>query len=380
MTSGTPGAAALSKQCPESVVPAPRDAVIDTARGIGMMLVIYGHILQIFFHRRADGIFLERAYDQWVAIYGFHMPMFFVLAGMASVWRPATISDAMRRAVSFVIIALVVDVVGLAAIALVNGASALPSLNDYAVDHVLRLEDFSIITPWFLVTMALVYIAAAVLETVPKPWPPVVAATVIGLSALAYAGPQSWHLRALAPGLAFYLLGRWLESEKIKLPLWLCVLLLLGALGSAHFNSGCSLPWETACDNSELPGRFCVLMIFGFVGNLPLFFITAVAGSVGCIGISQALAGMRLSVSVAAIGRRSLELFILNGFALVFANAVLRNHVPAIDSSVVLAVVGGLTIAAHLGVLAVTQPIFTSLRRATDAAAARLTRSVTGQA
>jgi fucose 4-O-acetylase-like acetyltransferase len=54
---------------------------IDVARGIGIILVVYGHVLQGLL---AAGL-LSRSNPLWLsdyAIYTFHMPLFFVLAGL----------------------------------------------------------------------------------------------------------------------------------------------------------------------------------------------------------------------------------------------------------------------------------------------------------
>lgn len=57
-----------------------RVAWVDRARGIGIILVVYGHALRGGFHDAAD----RPAWVEWQdrVIYSFHMPLFFVLAGL----------------------------------------------------------------------------------------------------------------------------------------------------------------------------------------------------------------------------------------------------------------------------------------------------------
>jgi len=51
---------------------------IDVSKGIGILLVYYGHMLERF----AD-LHLESSFSQWVYLYSFHMPAFFILSGYA---------------------------------------------------------------------------------------------------------------------------------------------------------------------------------------------------------------------------------------------------------------------------------------------------------
>ena len=53
-----------------------RLAWVDATRGIGIVLVFYGHVLQKAFPPENAS-----AADQFRLIYSFHMPLFFVLAG-----------------------------------------------------------------------------------------------------------------------------------------------------------------------------------------------------------------------------------------------------------------------------------------------------------
>ena len=58
-----------------------RDATWDIARGIGMMLVIYGHLLEPMYPAHNGRALIQMAADQWQVIYSFHMMLFFLVSG-----------------------------------------------------------------------------------------------------------------------------------------------------------------------------------------------------------------------------------------------------------------------------------------------------------
>ena len=58
-----------------------RDATWDIARGIGMMLVIYGHLLEPMYPAHNGRPLVQMAADQWQVIYSFHMMLFFLVSG-----------------------------------------------------------------------------------------------------------------------------------------------------------------------------------------------------------------------------------------------------------------------------------------------------------
>jgi fucose 4-O-acetylase-like acetyltransferase len=73
----------LPKEAPKTRASTPQRRIewMDTARGIGIILVVYGHVL-VGLH---DGGFFSAANPLWLSyytIYTFHMPFFFLLAGL----------------------------------------------------------------------------------------------------------------------------------------------------------------------------------------------------------------------------------------------------------------------------------------------------------
>jgi fucose 4-O-acetylase-like acetyltransferase len=64
-------------------VAASRNTALDVARGLGIGLVFYGHLVEKLHHHGSPP-----ALAQWKWVYAFHMPLFFFLAGVF--WRPRT--------------------------------------------------------------------------------------------------------------------------------------------------------------------------------------------------------------------------------------------------------------------------------------------------
>lgn len=65
-------------------VAASRHTGLDVARGLGIGLVFYGHLVEKLHHHGSAA-----ASVQWKWVYAFHMPLFFFLAGVF--WRPRTV-------------------------------------------------------------------------------------------------------------------------------------------------------------------------------------------------------------------------------------------------------------------------------------------------
>src|SRR5215213_1425302 len=61
-----------------------RSQLVDVARGLAMLLVVYGHALEIFFNGRVDGRFSTFPFETWRPIYAFHMPAFYFVSGLVS--------------------------------------------------------------------------------------------------------------------------------------------------------------------------------------------------------------------------------------------------------------------------------------------------------
>src|SRR5262249_1625622 len=122
------------------------------------------------------------------------------------------------------------------------------------------------------------------------------------------------------PGLAFFSLGFLLAQRQISLPWWLSVPLFAAVIVLAPLNLGCPFSLTETCFNV---GRgFGVWMFAGLYGYLPLFYGTAILGSLAVLSLSAGLAQWKRGAEfLAYFGTNSLDLFIINGFVATFLNA-----------------------------------------------------------
>ncbi|WP_133718495.1 acyltransferase family protein [Methylocaldum gracile] len=341
-----------------------RNESIDIARGLGMFLVIYGHVLQILFHRRMDGGFSQIAFAQWQAIYSFHMPLFFMISGMiANQFSGKSWKQVAHRSIYLILIAYIVDVIGTSFTVIHQGASAISKskVEDYLINHIALAESFSTITVWFLVAFAVVRLASySILRyTGIVRW--FIVAILIVSFVFSYDCPNAFHIRAVAPGVVFYMIGRYLALRPIGIYAALSPVLLAISLWLAHYNGGCTFGWQSSCENPELPGHFAVLMIFGLYGDLPLFFLTATIGSLAVIGFAKLLVNTKLSPILGFMGRNSLGLLIINGFYLAFVNPFLRNVIDINDTIIFYVALGSLATLAHIITLLLTKPVLSCI-------------------
>lgn len=346
-----------------------RNESLDIARGLGMILVLYGHILQILFHKRLDGGFSNIAFAQWQAIYGFHMPLFFLISGaIVDQFANKSWKQVVSRSLYFILIAYIVDVIGILLVLTQPGAPAVSTfkIEEYLVNHVLLAESFSTITLWFLVAFAIVRLAAYAMLRYEGFVRWLFAVLLVLGFALSYTWPNAFHIRAVAPGVAFFMLGRYLALRSLNLKPLMAFSLLAISLWTAHYNDGCTFGWQQTCENAELPGHFAVLMIFGLYGNLGVFFIAAITGSLAVMSLASLLVQTRLSAILCFIGKHSLDLLIINGFCLVFANPVLRDRVDINETIAFYVALATLTILAHIAVLFFVKPLLSIIHRTAD--------------
>lgn len=345
---------------PHPITPA-RDVGLDVARGLGMILVIYGHTLQILFHKRLDGGFSMAAFEQWQAIYGFHMPLFFMISGMITgqfcgkTWKPV-----FARSLYFLFLAYAIDAIGTAASLMGPGGGVLngAGLRDYFINHILRAESFSTITLWYLAAFAVVRLAAFALLRLDGAARWGLAGFLILGFGLSYLGESNiFHIRAWVPGILFFMLGRQLAARAVNIRLPVALTCLVAAAYLAPFNGGCTFAWQSTCENAELPGYFAVLMIFGLYGHLGWFVATAILGAVGMIGMGRWLASTPLAAPLAHIGRNTLNLLIINGFYLVFANPYLRDVVPIRETLWFYGLLAVAAVAVHWATLVLAKPV-----------------------
>jgi fucose 4-O-acetylase-like acetyltransferase len=361
-----------------------RDATWDIARGIGMVLVIYGHLLEPIFPARPDlgKAFIGSAFVQWQVIYSFHMMLFFLVSGAVNRNLPKKAwPDVLRGSLRLLALAWVVHILGaLFAIAFGYAPDARRSVWDAAVaifDPILEGSYWSIGVLWFLTSLCFVQLLAYIILR--RVQSILVVVVAIAATAASVYLPNYFLLKTWMPGLSFFVLGYLLAKWQVKLPFWLCIPLFAAAIYLAPLNTGCSFTLDKSCSNVG-PGLFGVWMFAGIYGFLPLFFLSSLVGSFAVVSLSVGLAKLSFTEILAYIGRRSLDLFIINGFVAVFLNyyiALIPWPHLTVFHYLGLAIA---MVAAHLLALQILGPALAWINAAAVAIANMLVRLLAGKA
>jgi fucose 4-O-acetylase-like acetyltransferase len=364
---------------PEAQAPK-RDATWDIARGIGMALVIYGHFLEPMYPAHNGRPVIESAAGQWQIIYSFHMMLFFFVSGAVNRSLPKKAwPDVLRGSLRLLALAWVVHIMG----ALLNLALQ-PELRGSfwaaawsIVDPILEGYKWSVGVLWFLTSLCFVQLLAYV--TLRRfPALAVVIAATAATAITAYL-PEQYMMKTWAPGLCFFALGYLFSQWQVRWQFWAAIPLFLTLILIAPLNHGCPFSFTQTCGNPQY-GPFGVQMFAGNYGFLPLFFLSSLVGSLAVVCLSAGFARLSASDLVAYMGRKSLELFFINGFVATF----LRDYFWQTEwvHLTVFHYVGFFIgiIAAHLLALQILNPVLARINAASIAIAAFLTRILTGNA
>jgi fucose 4-O-acetylase-like acetyltransferase len=355
---------------PRADVTRDRDPVIDMARGIAILLVIFGHSLEIFFNPklRPDLVFDQTAFEVWRAIYAFHMPLFYFVSGMAA----RDIGQRSVRAIMSAALALVLLADATQFIAAPLRAVFQNGLHPIAVvkatfGPIVFGSGFALTVAWFLVSLAGTQLLAWGLLRMTTVGARVVTLALVALSCFAlyfqqtYFQAQSWAI-----GATFFLAGRFLvtryKTARIpRLTMFLVAVAALALLGILYsLNLGCLFDASRSC-NLRFGRAFAVMMIDGKIGFVPLFLVTAFAGIAAIIASAQLLSATPLKSPLAAIGRQTLSLFMINGFVLIFLEPTLGRIVPASPGLWFWGATG--LVLAHLAVVALAEPPMAALQK-----------------
>lgn len=367
----------------EAQTPA-RDATWDIARGIGMVLVIYGHFLEPIYPARPDlgKTFVEAAFQQWQAIYSFHMMLFFLVSGAVN--RNLTKKawpEVLRGSLRLLALAWVVHIIG-AIVALSFGyappeaTASFWGVSTAIFEPILEGYFWSIGVLWFLTSLCFVQLLAYVLL---RRFPPI---AVVIVAMVCTAGtlylPNYFLLKTWFPGLAFFALGYLFSQWQVRWPFWLCIPLTAAVILLAPLNSGCFFTLSDTCAKFG-SGPFGVRMFAGSYGFLPLFFLSSLVGSLAVVSLSAGLARFSASGILAYIGKSSLDLFIINGFVATFLPGYIAQ-IPwpplTVFHYVGLAIA---IVAAHLLVMRILRPVLAWINAAAIAIANTLVRLLTGE-
>ncbi len=371
-------------------VPAPkRDATWDIARGIGMILVIYGHLLEPMYPAHNGRPLIEAAADQWQAIYSFHMMLFFLVSGAVNRSLPKKAwPDVLRASLRLLALAWVVHVIGVLFPIVVNFVGGfLPihsgitletpgSIADFAAALFLPILEgykWSVGVLWFLTSLCFVQILAY--------WSlrrfPAIAVLAVAVAATAITNylPEQYLMRTWAPGLSFFALGFLFSQWQVRWPFWAAIPLIAALIFIAPLNHGCTFSFAQSCGSNP----FSVRMFMGSYGFLPVFFLSSLVGSLAVVCLSAGLAKLgSASELLAYMGRKSLELFFINGFVATFLFGFFwEMQWPQLTVFHYVGLFIGI-VAAHLLALLILSPVLAWINEAGLAIASFLTRLLTG--
>jgi fucose 4-O-acetylase-like acetyltransferase len=359
-------------------VPAPkRDATWDIARGIGMVLVIYGHLLEPMYPAHGGRPLVEAAADQWQVIYSFHMMLFFLVSGAVNRSLPKKAwPDVLRASLRLLALAWTVHILGWAFGLIVN-PEARSSFGGAAwnlFDPILEGYKWSVGVLWFLTSLCFVQILAYLsLRRFPA-----IAVVLVAMAVTAFTNylPEQYLMKTWAPGLAFFALGYQFSQWQIRWPFWAAIPLVAAIIFIAPLNHGCTFSFAQSC--GSVP--FSVRMFMGSYGFVPVFFLSSLVGSLAVICLSAGLAKLSASELLAYMGRKSLELFFINGFVATFLFGFFwEMQWPHLSALHYVGLFIGI-VAAHLLALLVFSPVLAWINAASLAIAGFLTRILTGGA
>ncbi len=308
---------------------------VDYGKGIGIILVVYGHLLSSGFHA---GINIPEHFFRLSdsIIYGFHMPFFFLLAGIfveSSLQKRGIkiyLIDKFSRIAYPYFVWSVLQV----------GVEVIFSNQ---TRHGTNLENLLAIPYrpwgqfWFLYALFIMHITFALTSRFGK----YSTALILILAAVLYFYPLSVGIAGLygfSIYFIFFVMGiilkkTLLDAEKYNLPLGFILLLFLILIGSGY------LIFEYQIKPVRLSG-----------GNHPFYFLyLAALGTTACIGLSQYLAKKNTAQFLKTLGTYSLQIYLAHMLAGAGIRMVLLN-VFGIQNWVVHIIIG-------VG-FALTAPIF----------------------
>jgi len=294
----------------------PRTPWIDTARGLGIVLVVYGHVLRGQFHAGllawTPAIGLQ---DR--AIYAFHMPFFFLLSGLFAGAQIRPRGEFVRRRLVTIVYPYILWSVVQTVLTMGAGhlANAHHSLSDLALIGTNPIGQF-----WFLYVLAMVQL----LLLLPRPLFLLMVPVGVAGFLLFGNGPllarAAWYLPFFATGV---LLGR-------------------SGLEAALRTARQGVAWLVLGGSSFATLLVVMPLLTGVVAGLTQYALAG-AGIIATLGFARLL-GDRIAL-LPALGMASMGIFVLH----VICAAALRAGLEKIGMSepaiaVPLVTAGGLLI------------------------------------
>jgi fucose 4-O-acetylase-like acetyltransferase len=290
---------------------APRLQWVDQAKGIGIVLVVFGHVIDGV-HNAGIKIDALTFRLTWDALYSFHIPLFFFLSGLffPHSWQQRGLRAVMLNKVDTLVYPYLLWSLlqGFTQVALSHHVN-----NPVTAGEVLSLlwhprQEF-----WFLYALFFTYLIACVLYFfVPARhrWMLLLGAVVLyflrtNIPHVAAVWYPAWYLLYFLAGALLHPAARFV-TERTAISLPVAVLVFVGAIAALHqfsrqLEGGQSNPVISAAN-----------------------IIAAVAGTVMTIAVSALLARHGWN-SMAYLGRMSLQVYLLHTTAAGFTRIVLQK-------------------------------------------------------
>jgi len=299
-----------------------RDLSVDIARGLAMLLVIYGHALEIYFAK--GNTFDFSSFEQWRVIYSFHMPLFFLISGI--VHKKRDFRTVLTGSLSLIAIALMLHLAGW--IVMYAGLAPEEANLKTLVKPFLLGEGFHLSIMWFLYSLAMVQILNFLFWRYGTPMRILIVAVCAGLYTAGYLTDKNYYqIMSWGVGLLFFLIGHAMARAEWRPSLYLFPILGAAVIFLAPLNHGCLFSYSEQCGLERLRGEYAVWLISGEIGFIPLFLGTAILGSLATISLARAIACIRAVAPLFQyIGSRTLDLLIINAFVQGLLNPYMQHN------------------------------------------------------
>lgn len=299
---------------------------IDICRGIGIIIVLYMHGLQIAFEG-LSGLKETNYAVQMQILSSFIMALFFFISGLVShhrAWQKTIFTS-----LYLFVIAISVQIIGwlFVSLANINKNLSILEIMENLFRPLLILADFKIPVLWFFVSLAFIKIAYEGIIRANLVWRIVIILSIIGLYLVnRVTGKLYFEIGAILPGLIFYAIGQFLGKSMIgkiesnatilKLIVFITALIMLAFLNHGGLapldHGGLVNPFD---NDPDFWVNFEIKIDSGNVGFFPLFIANGLLGSFAAVYLSVIIFRNSKTVSsfLSKVGRHTIELLIING-------------------------------------------------------------------
>ncbi len=318
-----------------------RDATIDIARGIAMILVVFGHSAEIFFSpaMRTDGAFDNNAFEVWRMIYSFHMPAFYFISGTTAVaMREHNVVGILKSSAALVFFAGATHLLTLPGVIALDAHLGIAKYGGSFVRAafwpVISMNNYCNVLTWFLASLAIVRLYAYFVLKGRAPFK-IIAILFAGIAALfgSYFNTGILQIPNIFYGLIFFLSGLAFANNYGVIAKYagqraaLVVALMLALLLLTYSrNYGSPADPFIRVTYDKLP-KFAVVMAVGRVGFIPLFFVSAYCGTLSVVFAAKLLGSQKWVGYIEYIGKNTIELVMINGAVFVLVEPVLARTI-----------------------------------------------------